>query len=256
MSLCYLATINMAEDLDVPFITKQKYVFKTIDDNKMQTILDEKDKKNTQKATQSAVSQFEAYLKLKNLPNIMDIDLELLASTLRNYYVEICPQKDENYAVQSLKCKRAALNRFFKPNRGIDIILDPDFTRANEMFKGVLVQSKKSGKGVKKSYPKITPDDMEKISSYFTHDYMNMPDPKKLQCNLLFYIVYFFCRRGRENLYDMKKNTFRVVVEPDGSEYVIQNIDKADKKHGPDDSNPTNEGRMYGDPCKCYPTTI
>ena len=66
--------------------------------------------KITQKATQSAVSQFEVYLKLKNLPNIMDIDLELLASTLRNYYVELRPQKDENYAVQSLKCKRAALN--------------------------------------------------------------------------------------------------------------------------------------------------
>ena len=66
--------------------------------------------KITQKATQSAVSQFEVYLKLKNLPNIMDIDLELLASTLRNYYVELHPQKDENYAVQNLKCKRAALN--------------------------------------------------------------------------------------------------------------------------------------------------
>ena len=134
--------------------------------------MDEKDKKNTQKATQSAVSQFEAYLKLKKLPNIMDIDLDLLASTLRNYYVELHPHNDENYAVQTLKCKRAALNRFFKPNRGIDIILDTEFTRANEMFKGVLVQSKKSGKGVKKSYPKITVDDMHKICDYFAHDHM------------------------------------------------------------------------------------
>ena len=142
---------------------------------------------------------------------------------------------------------------FFKPNRGIDIILDIEFTRANKMFKGVLVQSKKSGKGVKKSYPKITSDDKKKISDYFADDYLNKPDPKKLQRNLLFYIVYFFCRCGRENLYDMKVNTFWVVVETDGSEYVIQNIDEADKNHGPDDSNPTNEGRMYGDPCKFNP---
>ena len=48
----------------------------------------------------------------------------------------------------------------------------------------------------------------------------------------------------------MKNNTFKLVVEPDGTEYVVQNIDEADKNHGPDDSNPTNDGRMYGDPCK------
>ena len=76
------------------------------------------------------------------------------------------------------------------------------------MFKGVLVQSKKSGKGVKKSYPKITSDDKKKISDYFADDYLNKPDPKKLQRNLLFYIVYFFCRCGRENLYDVKVYTF------------------------------------------------
>ena len=120
-------------------------------------------KKNTQKATQSAVSQFEAYLQLKNLPNISAISKDLLVETLLNFYVEVRPKNDENYAVQSLKCKRAALNRYFKPNRGIDITTDTTFTKANEMFKGVCVHSKKQGKGVRKSYPNITSDDMHKF---------------------------------------------------------------------------------------------
>ena len=158
----------LAEDSDALFIHNKKYVFKSVPENKMQTILEQKDKVNTQKATQSAVSQFKAYLRMKKLLNIMSIDLELPASTLRSYYVELRPQNDENYSVQSLKFKRAALNRFFKPNRGIDIILDTEFTRANKMFKGVLVQYKKSGKGVKHSYPKIIPEDMNKIILHMT----------------------------------------------------------------------------------------
>ena len=87
---------------------------------------------------------------------------------------------------------------------------------------------------------------MEKISEYFNYDHMNNPDPKRLHRHMLFYIVYFFCRRGRENLYTMTQDTFKMITEPDGTQYIIQNIDEADKNHGPDDTTATNEGRMYG----------
>ena len=35
---------------------------------------------------------------------------------------------------------------------------DPDFVKSNEMFKAVCMESKKNGKGIKKSYPPISPD--------------------------------------------------------------------------------------------------
>ena len=113
------------------------------------------------------------------------------------------------------------------------------------MFQAVLVESKKVGKGVKKSYPPITDIDLERIAEYFSHDHMNHPDPKRLQQQMIFYIIYFFCRRGRKNLYDMQKDTFSVITEPDGTQIVIQNIDEVDKNHGPEDTTQTNEGRMY-----------
>ena len=48
-----------------------------------------------------------------------------------------------------------------------------------------------------------------------------------------------------ENLYTMRQDTFKVIVEPDGTEYLIQNVDELDKNHGADDPNKTNEGRIY-----------
>ena len=113
------------------------------------------------------------------------------------------------------------------------------------MLKAKCVDSKKKGKGVHQKYPPITPIDMEQISEYFNHDHVSLPDPRKLQRHLLFYIVYFFCHRGRENLYEMTQDTFHLITEPNGTQYVMQCIDEIDKNHGPDDTDPTNEGRMY-----------
>ena len=62
---------------------------------------------------------------------------------------------------------------------------------------------------------------------------------------IIFYIIYYFCRCGRENLYDMKVDSFKVFVEHDGTEYVYQAIDEMDKNHGIEDSETTNNGRMY-----------
>ena len=55
----------------------------------------------------------------------------------------------------------------------------------------------------------------------------------------------------------MRKDTFTVVIDPsDGSEYVKQNIDEVDKNHGPDDTSPTYEGRMYADTCKLHSISV
>ena len=127
---------------------------------------------------------------------------------------------------------RSALNRYFRKKRGFDICKDQQFVRANEMFTAMLVDAKKSGKGVKKS-TQISQIDLERIAEYFEHDYMNNVNAKKLQQSMIFYIIYYFCRRGRENLYQMKKSTFKLIVDHDGTEYLIQEEDEMDKNHGP-----------------------
>ena len=209
--------------------------------------MNEKDKRNTQVTTDHAVSNFSQYLQVKSLLKLDDINSRDLDQVLSDYYASIQPQvkDDESYAVQTIKCIRAALNRHFRKVKGIDIVKDPVFVKSNEMFKAVCVESKKNGKGIKRSYPPISQVDLECIAEYFCHDHVREPDPRRLQQNLVFYIIYFFCQRGHENLYTMKKSTFKIVTEPDGTEYVMQEMDEIDKNHGYDDDTRTNEGRMY-----------
>ena len=43
----------------------------------------------------------------------------------------------------------------------------------------------------------------------------------------------------------MTKQTFTLMTQPDGTQLVIQNIDEADKNHGPEDTSMTYQGKMY-----------
>ena len=125
---------------------------------------------------------------------------------------------------------------------------DERFTRANLVFDGVQVQAKCSGKGTIKSTEHIVDEDMLKIARYFSVDHVTKPEPKILQQIVLFYIMYFFCCRGQENIYDMTKEHFEVVVDPSGVRYVVQKMDELNKNHGVNDTTIANAGKMYEDP--------
>ena len=43
----------------------------------------------------------------------------------------------------------------------------------------------------------------------------------------------------------MTKETFKYVMQPDGTEYFEQEIDELHKNYMADDSNKSNEGKMY-----------
>ena len=222
-----------------------KYQFKHTNTEEKQKLLEGKDKRSTQRATKIYMEQFRHFLIAKHLPKPEDIAIEDLGEILFDFYSSMRPQKKDDYSVQTLKCLCSGLNRFFRKERGIDITSDSLLIKANEMFEAVKVNAKKQGRGVKKLTPPISEIDLERIAEYFCYDHVSKQDAKRLQQNILFYIVYFFCYRGRENLYDMTKNTFKLVVEPDGTEYFMQDIDELNKNHTADDTIRTNQGKMY-----------
>ena len=218
----------MAAEPDAAVIQKSKFKYKDRLDVEMK-LLEGKDKKSTVRATDQAKP---LRMRMKNMGEAESITATDLNTTLKLYFPLIWPQKSNNYSAQSLKCHRSTLNRYFRSNRGIDITKDSAFTEANERFKATLVECKKIGKGERKSTPVITEIDMERIAEYFDHDYMNNPDPRRLQQTVIFNIIYYFCQRGWENLYEMKLNTFQIVTEPDGTQYLVQAVDEMDKNHG------------------------
>ena len=223
-----------------------KYRFKDRTNVQKEEILKGKDKQSTQRATDIYMKQFAVFLAQKNLPKVDDLEIDSsLDDILADFYASVQPQKKDDYSVQTLKCIRSGLNRYFRQHRGIDIAKNTMFVRANEMLKAVQVDAKKKGLGVKKSYPAISEIDLERIAEYFCHDHISLPDPRRLQQNMIFYIIYFFCRHGRENLYTMTKSTYKYVLDPDGTEYFIQDIDEIDKNHGVEDHTIANQGKMY-----------
>ena len=117
------------------------------------------------------------------------------------------------------------------------------------MFDAVKVKCKKTGKGVRKSYKHINEVDMVKLGHYFLQDFTTQPiSARKLQQCVLFYIIFFICHRGRENIYAMNLDTYKVFKDDNGKKYVQQSIDEMDKNHSADDYTLTNDGKMYENP--------
>ena len=124
----------------------------------------------------------------------------------------------------------------------VDIIDDQRFRTSNMTYKAALVELKRIGKGSVDHHPEITPQDLKKLYDSFKTD-----SAVELQEKVLFDIIYYLCRRGRENLRDMSKDTFAIRKDSMGKAYVCQVKDELDKNHRetdkPDES--ITVGRMY-----------
>ena len=185
-------------------------------------LMEERNAKNTNKATKSAVRALISYLIEKELLALCGVSSDNLPELLLNFYTHMRAIKNELYNIQTLKCMRSNLNRYLKESRNIDICTDKRFIKTNEMFKAIKVRSKLAGKGVRGLTVPIDDIDVKKINDYFKDvDYMNKPNPRKLGRNVLFKIIYYTCCRGVENLEYMSLDQFKVITENYGTRYVI-----------------------------------
>lgn len=245
---------------------KKKVRFKSVDTAKTNFILSKRKKPNTNKATKLWLNCFTEYLEEKNLPLIETIEKEALPAILEQFYSEVRIKETKNspesvedddedtsrlYKNTTLKAIRGALARYFKETLSIDIISSEPFIRANQIFEGVQKINKEKGKGNIVSKPPIDDTDLAKITEYFKAGMAGPPNPDLLQELVLFYIVLYMCRRGRENLRNMTKDTFAFATDPeDNREYIFQAINEADKNHSHLDMSNSNDGRIYEVPGK------
>ena len=211
-------------------------------------ILEGRNALNTRRATKSNIKIFHQTLQEKGLPKLEQMAVQDLPKILEEFYPNLRRANGDDYKIQSMKCICAGINRWTKSNWNIDIIGDVTYTKANEIFKGVAKIAREQGRGATKPYPVIAAEDMERIATYFLHDMINQPDPRKVVRCVIFYVIYFFCCRGRENLYNMKLDTFAIGCDPDGRQFLYQAIDELDKNHRSDDQDEANQGRIYERP--------
>ena len=87
---------------------------------------------------------------------------------------------------------RFGLQRFFSSHK-IDIIKDPEFSEANAVYQAEISELKREGKAHTLHKPPINKDDIKKL---YESGLFSLTQPETL------------CRRGRQNLRELKKEDF------------------------------------------------
>ena len=78
--------------------------FRTTSDTERENILNERNTKNTKRATKSSMAIFMDYLKEKNYPDLHDIPDSELPDIMLKFYTDLKKVDGQNYCVQSMKC--------------------------------------------------------------------------------------------------------------------------------------------------------
>ena len=119
--------------------------FASVSEGELYKLIEEKDSKNTKRATKVSVKVFNEYLQEKNLDNPRDYDKVTLANVLTRFYAEARKKSDGSpYSKGSMTSLRFALSRHFK-TKGTEIIQDPEFAEVNKVFLAKCVDLERQG---------------------------------------------------------------------------------------------------------------
>lgn len=209
-------------------------------------LLSKKDAENTKKSTSLSVKCLKDFIEATDLHvNIDECSREEIERCFeKNFCVGARKTNGERFKKTALQNIRYGLKRYLKEKSGIDIISDPDFHGSNEVFKAVSTDLKRRGLGNIVHHPPISENDLKKLYSGNTPVF-DTATPYGLQKKVWFEIMLYLCRRGRENIRSMTKDTFRIGKDDTGRQYVYQFIDELDKNHRADTGGSVTEGRMY-----------
>ena len=145
------------------------------------------------------------------------------------------------YSKNSLCSIRFALCRHFKQELNIDIIKDTEFNEANRIYEAQCVELKKQGLAKTEHKPPIADEDIKKL---YRCGVFNTENPTTLQNKVFFEIMLFFCRRGRQNLRQLKKTDFEIKVNSQGKRCVLKTTDELTKNHRAHDVQAEEGGMM------------
>ena len=215
--------------------------FATLTKEDLNLLLDDKDAKSTKRATKSALKVFHQYLKEKKAGEPQT--KETLANVLKLFYAEARKTDGTSYSKSTLNSPRFGLNRHFKATRGFDIINDSEFTVANKVFGAKCVDLKRQGLAKVEHKPPIC-EDLKKL---YESGVFCLNDPEKLQNKVFFEVMLYFCRRGRQNLRQLKKTDFSFNTDGTGARYVCKTTDELTKNRREDDEG-FDGGVMYEKP--------
>lgn len=204
-------------------------------------LIEEKNSKSTLKNMDGAIRVFREYLSENEITcnGIIDGDIEAddLNKYLGLFYVNARKQDGGSYQKNGLQSLRYGIANYYRLKKNIDIISSPLFIQANGLYTARLSEMKKLGFGGVRHYPQIEEDDLIKIYSSF-----DLNNPQHLQDKVQFDIMFYMCRRGRENLRKMNKDYFKISKTTSGLEFIYQKHNEMDKNHKIGNDESTTDG--------------
>ncbi len=164
---------------------------------------------NTVKQTSWAVKCLQSWLQeRKYAKELITITKAELGHILREFYGSIRTVKGDMYGISSYAGLRAGLNRHLNEpplSRKWNLMLDTEFTAANNVFKGVLKQIRRAGRDKTTHHPPISNQDLAILK---TSTALHPSNPKSLQQKVWFDIQLHFGRRGCEGNRQLKPDSF------------------------------------------------
>ncbi|KAI8490990.1 hypothetical protein Bbelb_314090 [Branchiostoma belcheri] len=202
--------------------------------------------KTTERATKWGVKLLKEWLTARDLDtDFEELPPENLAPLLRSFYAEVRKDDGTPYAKASYGCLRAAIHRHLTGppfHRKYNILKDTEFKAANNVYTGMLKKLRREGKDTAKAHQPILLTDIQKM---FETKTLSVNSPVSLQRLVYFYIAFYLCRRGRENLRNFKVSDF-VAKTDGGRRYYTLKFNEHQKNHSgdlPNDDQPT--PRLY-----------
>ncbi|XP_056593567.1 zinc finger MYM-type protein 4-like isoform X1 [Triplophysa dalaica] len=184
---------------------------------------------STVKQTVWAVKCLKTWMREKQINSIdlTTVEKSELTPVLREFYGSIRTSKGELYGISSYVGLRAGLNRFFNDpplSRGWNLMQDPEFRPANNVFKGIVKQTRRSGRDVTTHYPPISPEDLDILKHSSALDPGN---PRGLLNKVWFDIQLHFGLRGKEGNRHLRPDWLTLKNDQNGLKYftmVLQEV--------------------------------
>ena len=125
----------------------------------------------------------------------------------------------------SVNLLKYGLAKHLKETAQIDINIDPAFASSKGVFSAVLTDMKKKGFGAVKHKPAICQENIIKLYDVSGVAF-NSCTPQGLLNKCWFDVMTFLCHRGRENLRQMTRDTFKINTDGTGRKFVCIQYNK------------------------------
>ncbi|XP_069086047.1 uncharacterized protein [Pleurodeles waltl] len=235
-----------AETVDI--LSRKRHA--VADENQLDSLEIERNELRTRLQTKWAVDLFKGWLKeSKRDVSFEKLSSDSLCQLLRTFYAEVRNAKGEEYHIQSLVCVRAGINRYLNSppfNRAINIMHDPSFISANNVFLGIIKRKRREAKHTAERHGAITRDDLIKLRS---SPIFGVTEPTTLLNKVWFEVQLHLARRGREGLRVLPPDAFAIVTDEDGHEYATPTYEASKYQNGNSERGKASlRGRMYAQP--------